>query len=646
MLVAERRPRNLAWYHSAPLLFGDWGTSRLYVLGLAFFYTAHASALYLAAMCVVMTGVAWAYSIICRCFPDGGGVYTGARQISHTLSVIGATLLLCDYIVTASLSTLDGFRYLGAPDQWAMPLSIAALLALGVLNWFGARSAGRFALIIALLAIAASLIIAILVVPYIRPGLHSLTTGAESHSGGWARWQNLVRIMLALSGVEAVSNMTGIMKEPVVKTARRTIWPVLIEVVILNMVFVVAMCGLEKFQAITKPDYHTHVVEWSGDPSTREEDRVPEDVKDYRDTAVRVLAQAGAERAMGAQPGSLFTHIVSIIFGLLLISASNTAIMDMVAVQYALGRDRELPRTQTKLNYSGVPKWALVAACAAPILLLCFNSDVMTLGELYAVGVVGAITINVLCAAINRKLDIKRWERIGLFIVGGVMAATELTIAVTKLHAAVFAGGTVLAVMLLRLGVRFSRREYAPVVPEPVTGWLAELQGMGRPKIQPGQPRIMLAARGRENAEFAIDVARRRGAVLFAIFVRVLRVIDLPPGQVPRIEDDPEALEALGGVAVLAKQAGVPFFPIYVVGTDIMEELLDYTVTFGCDALLMGKTRRSVFARAIQGDVVSRISHHLPEGISLITRAGGPIREVVREPAAARGEDGEEPPPS
>ena len=54
MLVAENRPRNLKWYHAGPLLFGDWGTSRLYVLGLAFYYTAHASVIYLAAMSLIM----------------------------------------------------------------------------------------------------------------------------------------------------------------------------------------------------------------------------------------------------------------------------------------------------------------------------------------------------------------------------------------------------------------------------------------------------------------------------------------------------------------------------------------------------------------------------------------------------------------
>jgi hypothetical protein len=32
MLVEGKRPRELHWYHAGPMLFGDWGTSRLYVL--------------------------------------------------------------------------------------------------------------------------------------------------------------------------------------------------------------------------------------------------------------------------------------------------------------------------------------------------------------------------------------------------------------------------------------------------------------------------------------------------------------------------------------------------------------------------------------------------------------------------------------
>ncbi len=113
MLSTGERPRELHWYHAGPMLFGDWGTSRLYVLGLAFAYTYRASFWYVAAMCGLMIGVGWSYEIICRLFPDGGGVYSSAQRRSQLLAVIGGLLLCADYVVTASLSCLDAFHYLG-----------------------------------------------------------------------------------------------------------------------------------------------------------------------------------------------------------------------------------------------------------------------------------------------------------------------------------------------------------------------------------------------------------------------------------------------------------------------------------------------------------------------------------------------------
>ena len=74
------RPRELRWYHAAGMLFGDWGTSRLYVLGLAFVASAHASFWYIAAMCALVAVVGFAYTIICAHFPDGGGVYASVRH--------------------------------------------------------------------------------------------------------------------------------------------------------------------------------------------------------------------------------------------------------------------------------------------------------------------------------------------------------------------------------------------------------------------------------------------------------------------------------------------------------------------------------------------------------------------------------------
>src|SRR6186997_1723957 len=113
LLLSSERPRNVNWFQAAALLFGDWGTSRLYVLGLAFLVAGRSSFWLIAGMSVLILAVGWAYTQICRIYPDGGGVYTAAKQRSRILGVIGALLLFADYTVTASLSAVDAFHYFG-----------------------------------------------------------------------------------------------------------------------------------------------------------------------------------------------------------------------------------------------------------------------------------------------------------------------------------------------------------------------------------------------------------------------------------------------------------------------------------------------------------------------------------------------------
>lgn len=632
VIVGQKRPRDLAWYHSGPLLFGDWGTSRLYVLGLAFYFTGHASPLYLAAMSLIMIAVAWGYTVICRCFPDGGGVYTAARRLSPMLSVIGATLLICDYIVTAALSAVEGFHYFGVHGALAVVvLSIVAIGLLGVINWFGARSAGRFALLIALLAVAMSMLIACMCIPMVIEGVQTVSGGHASVSGGWARWENLVRVMLALAGLEAVANMTGIMKQPVAKTSRRTIWPVCIEVVALNMIFGLALNAMPDLKPVDVPHYvqyekGVNTLGPDGAPIRVPPDQVPTEVKAYRDTAMKVLAHEATLRSTGSERTARAVSLVAgVIFGLLLVSAVSTAIMTMVAVLYALAHDKELPRPLLTLNYSGVPWVGLLAACALPcVLLLVVGPDAKVLAELYAIGVVGAMAINMGSCAANRALDMKRYERAGLWAIAAFLTVVFCTIVYAKPNAALFAAimivGALGARVVVQARVRAAERHK---VPEPLHGWMHELKQAMMP-MDPSKPRIMLAARGKYQAEFAIDMARRRGATLFAIFVRTLRVLDTGPEAAPKLEDDPQGQEALGTVAVLARQYRVPLVPIYVSSPSIAEEILDYTVTYGCDTLIMGKTQRGKISRSLEGDVVSEVAKHLPDGVALITREATP----------------------
>ncbi|MBS0188777.1 MAG: universal stress protein [Planctomycetes bacterium] len=631
MLVSDNRPpRNLKWYHAGPLLFGDWGTSRLYVLGLAFYYTAHASVLYLAAMSLIMAAIAWAYTVVCRCFPDGGGVYSAARRLSPTLAVLGATLLLCDYIVTAALSGIEAFHYLGVGESKVVIISVATIFLIGVVNWLGARNAGRMALVIAVVSIALSAVIALLCLPWLRSGISRVSLHGGGQTSPWQMWESLVRIVLALSGLEAVANMTGLMKAPVAKTAKRTIWPVLCEVVLLNLIFGIALSAMPGLKDQVEPDWVRYEIRERMAP-----ENVPQEVKEYRDTAMRLIATETATRQFGDRTGHVFGIVTGVIFGLLLLSAVNTAVMAMVSVQYSLAQDGELPRVATRLNYSGVPWAPLVIACAAPAVLLMVVADVKSLGELYAIGVVGAISINLFSCAANRKLEIGRYERTGLWVLAGLMGAIGLTIVVAKPNATIFAGVIVSAVLVTRFFVRLrARRIAASPLPEPTLGWLAQLRD--QPTVPGPGPRIMLAARGRDQAAYAVDLARRRKATLFAIYVRTLRLMDVVPGQVPKIEDDPEGQAALGTAAILAREANVPFVPIYVTSSDVVSEILDYTVTFGCDVLIMGKSQRTPFSRAVIGDVVARVAENLPEGVSLLTRAPGPFEHAEEVKPAAK----------
>src|SRR3954454_10729491 len=112
-LLSSQRPRNVNWFQAGALLFGDWGTSRLYVLGLAFLVAGRSSFWLIAAMSMLILFVAWAYTQICRIYPEGGGVYTAARHRNELLGVVGALLLFSDYTITASLSAVEAFHYFG-----------------------------------------------------------------------------------------------------------------------------------------------------------------------------------------------------------------------------------------------------------------------------------------------------------------------------------------------------------------------------------------------------------------------------------------------------------------------------------------------------------------------------------------------------
>src|SRR4030095_14992935 len=172
-----------------------------------------------------------------------------------------------------------------------------------------------------------------------------------------------------------------------------------------------------------------------------------------RDYMLRYMGQV----FVGGSFGHLFGLVISVVFGLLLFSAVNTAIVDLITIQFLMSRDREIPKIFQRLNRWGVPGVGMAWATLVPMRLVLCVKDVAGLADLYAVGVVGAIATNLGATATDRKLSIKVWERRLMFTTFIVMAGIEMSLLIDKPNARYFAV-TIVAVGLILRGLVLERR--------------------------------------------------------------------------------------------------------------------------------------------------------------------------------------------
>src|ERR1043166_2257037 len=182
------RPRNLDWKRAAALLYGDWGTSKAYVIGLAFLAAGFSSLPIILAVCVVTGLVSVNYIVICRHFPDGGGVYSSARSQGRLLAVVGSLLLVADLTVTASLSGWSALAYFRVPKDYIAAGTIGLIFIVGGINIFGPKHSGSMAVALAIPTVAVVVAIVLLSLhrlsfDYLQPSNQSLTRNWTSFVG-------------------------------------------------------------------------------------------------------------------------------------------------------------------------------------------------------------------------------------------------------------------------------------------------------------------------------------------------------------------------------------------------------------------------------------------------------------------------------
>lgn len=619
---AVHRPRNVDWKRAAALLYGDWGTSKAYVIGLAFLAAGFSSFPIILAVCALTGLVGINYVVICKHFPDGGGVYSAARSQGRLLAVVGALLLLADLTVTAALSGWSALSYVTSGAEhiaWLKFLrdhialaTIGMLLVMGLINYYGPKHSGSLAVALAL----PTLVVVIILVACSAPHLttHFLQPRHESLS---ALWVQFVGVILALSGAESIANVTGVMKlDPgstmdrpsVARESLKAIVPVAIEVVVGTALLGWAMLSLPsvlgKTLHLTDPSAVSSVLQ------LRSEDML------------RFIGEQFAAATFSPAIGNFFGWIVGIVFFLLLLSAANTAIVAIIGLLYMMSRDHEMPRQFRQLNPHGVPIYPLLIALGLPAVVLLFVPNFTALAGLYAIGVVGAITVNVGSCTFNRSVGFTWYDRILFGLTFCILFLVEITLAHTKPDALFFvvvvlgAGLALRAYTLKRQGLTTLTvtREVAKMV-------APDLASTMKSRLSEGQ-KIMVAARGITPVlSFALDEAQLRKACLFVLYVKEVAVYYTAAGTRlgrAKWEDNPEANAIMTSVTKLGEERGVSVVPLYAVSHDAAATIVDLAATMGVDYLVIGATQRTALTKLLRGSVVTNVAQHLPESIQLL----------------------------
>jgi nucleotide-binding universal stress UspA family protein len=341
-----------------------------------------------------------------------------------------------------------------------------------------------------------------------------------------------------------------------------------------------------------------------------------------RDYLLRYMGQIFVGGAMGPGLGHIFAVIVSIVFGLLLLSASNTAIVDLIAIQFLMSRDRELPKIFQKLNNWGVPNAATLLATIVPMVLVVIVKDMSGLADLYAVGVVGAIATNLGATSTDRRLSIKLWERTLMFGTFIVMAAIEISLLIDKPNARYFAV-TILAVGLILRGLVLERRMKTETKPALAPERLdIDLAAPARePVVVPaiGGEAILCAIRGTgRTLDFALREARKTESRLYLLFVREQAFMTEQDAR-RKWQDDEEASRIFNEAR--QKAGDHPPLFAYAVSPSAAETIVDIAATLGVSRLILGAPHRNALINLLRGNVIREVSNLLPEEIDLLVYA-------------------------
>jgi amino acid transporter len=183
--------------------------------------------------------ISWSYRRIIEEFPHGGGGYiVASKHLGPYIGAVSGSALLVDYVLTIAISLASGadavFNFL--PETWLPYKLETVLVVLAIMTVMNLRGIKESVTILTPIFLAFLVTHAILIFGAIGTNVGNMgeiagtvSTGARSHIGTAGIIGVLLVFMRAFSlgggtftGIEAVSNGLAIMREPRVRTAKRT----------------------------------------------------------------------------------------------------------------------------------------------------------------------------------------------------------------------------------------------------------------------------------------------------------------------------------------------------------------------------------------------------------------------------------------
>jgi K+ transporter len=191
-----------------------------------------------AATALTVIIISMSYSRLIEAFPHGGGYQVASKLLGARIGVVSGSALLVDYILTIAVSMVAAGDALFSllPIEWQfarLPLTVCMIVALTVLNIRGVRES---VVTLAPIFFLFLLTHAILIGGGIFMHLDSVPVIVEKATTGFGEGYSAIGLvgLLAIfaraysmgggtyTGIEAVSNAMPIMREPRVRTAKRT----------------------------------------------------------------------------------------------------------------------------------------------------------------------------------------------------------------------------------------------------------------------------------------------------------------------------------------------------------------------------------------------------------------------------------------